>query len=227
MGSQLSAVIADLVMDFLENSLEIDIPFYTRYVDDGGMKWGAKSHNIGWEHSHEFEWEDVKILQRRGRTSTCDARSERPIETATPEIIDKVHGIVLTDRRVKVRELVEATGIKKRPHLAKKKVLFQDNAQVHTCPITKFNEFRYELLPHPTYSSDLASCDYFLPCDFFLFLNLKKWFGGKKFTSNEEVIAKTEAYFAEFDKSYFSEGLKKWQKRWEKCILLKGDYVEK
>ena len=33
-----------------------------------------------------------------------------PIEAATPEI-DKVHDIVLTDRRVKVRELVEATGI--------------------------------------------------------------------------------------------------------------------
>ena len=45
-------------------------------------------------------------------TSTCDApRSGCPIEAATPEIIDKVHDIVLTDRRVKVRELVEATGI--------------------------------------------------------------------------------------------------------------------
>ena len=38
-------------------------------------------------------------------------RSGRPIEAAMPEIIDKVHDIVLTDRRVKVRELVEATGI--------------------------------------------------------------------------------------------------------------------
>jgi len=43
-----------------------------------------------------------------GRTSTYDAlRSRRPIEVATPEIIDKVHDIVLTDRRVKVRELVD------------------------------------------------------------------------------------------------------------------------
>jgi len=49
---------------------------------------------------------------KRSRTSTCDAsRSGRPIEAATSEIIDKVRDIVLTDRRVKVRELVEATGI--------------------------------------------------------------------------------------------------------------------
>jgi len=34
-----------------------------------------------------------------------------PIEAGTPEIIDKVHDIVFTDRRVKVHELVEATGI--------------------------------------------------------------------------------------------------------------------
>ena len=49
---------------------------------------------------------------KHGCTSTCDAlRSGRPIEVATSEIFDKVHDIDLTDRRVKVRELVEATGI--------------------------------------------------------------------------------------------------------------------
>ena len=44
--------------------------------------------------------------------STYDApRSGHSIETATSEIIDKVYDIVLTDRRVKVRELFEARGI--------------------------------------------------------------------------------------------------------------------
>jgi len=48
---------------------------------------------------------------KHDRTSTCDAlRSGRSI-LATPEIIDKIYDIVLTDQRVKMRELVEVTGI--------------------------------------------------------------------------------------------------------------------
>ena len=54
----------------------------------------------------------------------------------------------------------------KRPHLAKKKVLFhQHNVPAHTLliAIAKIEELRFQLLPHPSYSLDLASCDYLLP----------------------------------------------------------------
>ncbi|KAG5328737.1 SETMR methyltransferase, partial [Acromyrmex charruanus] len=126
-------------------------------------------------------------------TSTCDApRSGRPIEAATLEIIDK--STILTDRRVK--------------------------AYASLAPMAKFNEFPYELLPHPAYSPDLASCDYFL------FPNLKKWFGGKRF-AREQLIAETETYFEGLDKSCYSDGLKKLENHWIKCNELKGDYVEK
>ena len=113
---------------------------------------------------------------------------------------------------------------KKRPHLAKKKVLFHhDNAPAHTSAVAtaKLVELRYELLPHPPYSPDLA------PCDFFLFPNLKKSLAGRKFASNEEVMAATEAYFDDLEQTYFTEGLKKLENRWAKCIDLFGDYVEK
>lgn len=112
----------------------------------------------------------------------------------------------------------------KRPHLAKKKVLFhQDNARVHTCLVSmaKIHELGYELLPHPAYSPDLA------PCDYFLFPNLKKWLGGKRFGSNEEVISETNTYFEDLEKTFFLNGIKMLEKRWTKCIELKGDYVEK
>lgn len=113
---------------------------------------------------------------------------------------------------------------KKRPHLQKKKVLFHhDNAPAHRYWETeqKLHELGYELLQHPAYSPDLA------PSDFFLFPDLKKWLGGKRFGSNEEVITETNAYFETFDKTYFKNGIIKLEHRWQKCISLKGNYVEK
>jgi len=110
----------------------------------------------------------------------------------------------------------------KRPHLVKKKVLFY-NAPAHASAVAmaKLVELHYVLLPHPPYSPDFA------PCEFFLFPNLKKSLVGQKFESNEEVIAGTEAYFADLEKTYFSVGLKKLEYRRVKCIELKGDYVQK
>ena len=119
---------------------------------------------------------------------------------------------------------LDAAVKRNRPGLARKKVLFhQDNAPAHTSAIAmaKIHELGYELLPHPPYSPDLA------PCDYYLFPNMKKWLGGKRFTSNEEVEWETEAYFGGFDAEYFSDGIKKLEHRWAKCIELKGDYVEK
>ena len=78
---------------------------------------------------------------------------------------------------------------------------------------------RYELLPQPSYSPDLA------PNVYFLFPNIKKWLGGKIFYSNDEIISQTNTYFEDLEKSY--EGIQKLEKRWTKCIELKGDYIEK
>uniref|UniRef100_A0A6M2DNE2 Putative histone-lysine n-methyltransferase setmar-like protein n=1 Tax=Xenopsylla cheopis TaxID=163159 RepID=A0A6M2DNE2_XENCH len=113
----------------------------------------------------------------------------------------------------------------KRPHLDNNKILFHHarNAPAHTSVLatTKLQELGYELLPHPTYSPDLA------PSDFFLFPNLKKALVGQKFESNELTIAAIDAYFADLDETYFTDGLKKLEERWIKCIELEGDYIEK
>lgn len=44
--------------------------------------------------------------------------------------------------------------------------------------------------------------------------------------SNEQVITRTEEYLADFSNSYLLNGLKL-EKRFDKCILLKGGYVKK
>lgn len=113
---------------------------------------------------------------------------------------------------------------KKRPHLAKKKILFHDdNAPSHTSIIAqaKKHELGFELLPHPPYSPDLA------PSDYYLFPNLKRWLCGKRFLSNEEVEWETDAYFGLLDKSYYLKGIEKLENHWTRCIELKGEYIEK
>ncbi|XP_031328764.1 uncharacterized protein LOC116159819 [Photinus pyralis] len=48
----------------------------------------------------------------RGRTSVFDdERPGRPNEVTTPEMINKVHNMIMADRRIKLRELVEALNI--------------------------------------------------------------------------------------------------------------------
>ena len=60
----------------------------------------------------------------------------------------------------------------------RKKVFFHhDNALAQKSAIAtpKLFDLRYEILPHPPYSPDLA------PSDYFLFPNVKTWLGGKDF----------------------------------------------
>ncbi|EFN89016.1 Histone-lysine N-methyltransferase SETMAR, partial [Harpegnathos saltator] len=71
------------------------------------------------------------------------------------------------------------------------------------------------------YSPDLA------PSDCFLFPNLKKRLGGKRFANNEEVEFAVDGYFEELDDSHYKQDIETIEHRWEKCIELKGDYVEK
>ena len=99
----------------------------------------------------------------------------------------------------------------------------QDNARVHTCTVAMdaVERNRYELIPHPAYSPDLASSD------LFLFPNLKKDIGGLHFRSDEEVVMAVEEWVSGKDPDFHSSGLMALEHRWSKCITLEGNYVEK
>ena len=86
--------------------------------------------------------------------------------------------------------------------------------------MVNLNELSFELLPHPPYSPDLG------PNDYGLFAGQKKMLQGKRFGSNEEVIAETEAYFESKDESFYKKGIEKLEKRWSECITLEGNYVD-
>jgi histone-lysine N-methyltransferase SETMAR len=85
----------------------------------------------------------------------------------------------------------------------------------------KLRDPHYELLEHPLFSPDLA------PSDFYLFPNLKLFLAGQGFSSNQEAIAAVEGYFADLTKNQYRDGIMTLEHRWNICISLKGDYVEK
>jgi histone-lysine N-methyltransferase SETMAR len=85
----------------------------------------------------------------------------------------------------------------------------------------KLRNLHYELLEHPPYSPYLA------PSDFYLFPKLKFFLAGQRLSSNQEAIAAVEGYFADLTKNHYRDGVMALEHRWNKCISLNGDYVEK
>ena len=89
----------------------------------------------------------------------------------------------------------------------------------------KLRDLHYELLEHPPCSPDLAPSDFSLSLS--LFPKLKLFLAGQRFSSNQEAIAAVEGYFADLTKNHYRDGKMALEHRWNKCISLKGDYVEK
>jgi histone-lysine N-methyltransferase SETMAR len=123
---------------------------------------------------------------------------------------------LLTRLDEKIREKIHT--------LQKEKIIFyQDNAPAHQSVLVmgKLRDLHYELLEHPFYSPDLA------PSDFYFFQKLKLFFADQRFSSNEEAIAVLEGYFVDLSKNHYRNGLMALEHHWNKCISLKGNYVEK
>jgi hypothetical protein len=65
------------------------------------------------------------------------------------------------------------------------------------------------------------------PSYFFLFPKLKLLIAGQRFSSKQEAIAAVEVYFGDLPKNHYRDGIMVLEHHWNKCISLKGDYVEK
>lgn len=86
--------------------------------------------------------------------------------------------------------------------------------------MTAIGELGWELLPHPPYSPDLA------PSDFHLFAELKKPMRGKRYDSLKEVKKDLKKWIDSTPKQFFETGLRQLVSRWQKCLELRGNYVE-
>ena len=136
-----------------------------------------------------------------------------------------VDGSTVTGTRFanSVQILREEVKKKRRGKLRSGLVLHMDNAPAHTSRIAQatIRDCGFELLPHPPYSPDLA------PSDFWLFPNLKKALKGKRFEDTNEVIEAANQWFEDQTEDFYKTGVLKLKSRCEKCIMVRGDYVEK
>jgi hypothetical protein len=82
-------------------------------------------------------------------------------------------------------------------------------------------KLKWDVLPHPPYSPDLAQSDYHL------FGPMKRVLGRKRFRNYDEVIAAVQSWIHKQLKTFFETGIKKLSKLWHKCITVNRNYNEK
>ena len=102
-------------------------------------------------------------------------------------------------------------------------LLLHDNARPHIADIVKqeITKQKWTVLPHPAYSPDLA------PCDFYLFGPLKDSLRGKHFENMDALKNSVRHWIRNTPVDFYTRGMNELLNRWRKCIVTKGDYVEK
>jgi len=106
--------------------------------------------------------------------------------------------------------------------LTKGVCLLHDNARPHVARQTVvLDQFGWDLVNHPPYSTDLA------PCDYHLFPKLKEHLAGRRFSDDDEVKVAVQRFLNDMATRGYDMGIQKLLLRLQKCIDRNGDYVEK
>ncbi|KAG5314900.1 MOS1T transposase, partial [Pseudoatta argentina] len=113
----------------------------------------------------------------------------------------------------------------KRPLYAQrhdKVILLHDNARPHVAkPVKTYLEtLKWDVLPHPPYSPDIA------PSDFHLFRSMAHGLADRRFHSYEEAQKWIDSWIASKDMSFFRRGIHVLPERWEKVVSSDGQYFK-
>ena len=98
----------------------------------------------------------------------------------------------------------------------------QDNAPVHNSILVTdyLTKIRIKTVTQPTYSSDLA------PCDFWLFPKLKEKLRGSRYERIEEIKEAETKVIDMLTQEDFHGAFQNFLDRYNKCIAAEGDYFE-
>jgi len=102
-------------------------------------------------------------------------------------------------------------------------IILHDNARPHAARLTSeaIAKMGWEVLPHPSYSPDLA------PSDYHLFGFVKDQLRGQRYETTEAIQKAVRQCLRMAGTEFYRRGIFKLPERWEKCVQRSGDYVEK
>lgn len=167
--------------------------------------------------------------------SPRNSKFMKPAKMMMTTIFWDIRGILLIDYKERnttinaqyyanlMPRLRDAIKHKRRGKRARGIRLLHDNTPVHTDLFVKtaVKQCGFTEISHPPYSPDLA------PSEYYLFSKLKSDLQGRKFETDDDLQAAVEAHFATKEDKYFFKGIETLPRRFNKCIELYGDYIEK
>ena len=111
---------------------------------------------------------------------------------------------------------------KQRGMLSKGVVLLH-NARPHTATRTNalIKLFNWEIFDQPPYSLDPV------PSNYHLFTKMKVWLATQRFHTNEEFMDGVKTWLHNLAAQFYEEGLQKLVPRYDKCLNVDGNFVEK
>lgn len=217
------------------NRFEISQELLQRYQDEGDEflskivtgdeTWvylfepESKRQSLEWKHAKSptrKKFKASRSVKKVMLTIFWDMKGPILTSFQSDSVNSSTYCDVLDQLRTKIR-------FKRRGMLSKGVILQHDNATPHTARITKekITSFNWETLRHPPYSPDLA------PSDYHLFGPMKDALRGRHFPTAEDAEECVQKWLRTTPETFYSSGIRKLVKRWNKCIEMQGDYVEK
>lgn len=101
-------------------------------------------------------------------------------------------------------------------------ILLHDNAKPHTAIKTRnrLTNYKWEVLPHPPYSPDLA------PSDYHLFLSLSSFLKEKVYDDKEHLKNDLDTFFTSKPEEFYARGIFMLPERWAQVVELDGHYID-
>jgi len=122
-----------------------------------------------------------------------------------------------------LKSLRDAVNEKRCGLLSRSMMLLHDNAPVHKAKNVPaaIAKCGFQEMNHPPYRPNLALCDYFL------FRHLKQHLWGRRFSSDTDVQADVTSWLEDQVSGFYLAGMSSLPAKWNKCIELRGGYIEK